>query len=697
MRTKRITGKLLATMVALLLALTMVPAAAFAGTTGDDGAVSDLNFQQADNADATKVVWNGYTWDIIGYNYQGAKHGVASDTNNTATLLLDKNSYSSSLQTAFDSTSSTSSEYSGSTLQTKLTSIYNGFSDKSSITTRTLTGGSALIDDIDGYTGNTVAGVTVSSQSLWPLSTAEASQLKASVRSYGSNWWLRTPGYYSYNAGIVYNTGGVHSGGNLVDYVYSARPALYLNLTSSIFTSLSTVFSDGTLNIGAYDKTMSVTDSDGYTWDIIGVNDSANRGVYAPDGYATLLLSNSSAKKFGFPNQSGSYAGKTHGEYDPSGSYSNEYASSDLKNAMASAYNAIKSKPEYNGKIQERSFDGAATFDEWWDYRSEDVAGAAVADQGLWPLSIAEAETLSNQERIFGWFWWLRSPGHSADYAGVVYGGGSIGFNGYVDDDDSIRPALYLDLTSSIFTSLNSSEPDWQESVGSIDNGTYGGYDIEYTISFDSNGGSAVDNFLVAEGSAIGDLPTTTRAGYTFAGWWTAATGGSQINANTIPADNVTYYAHWDKIKYTITFNANKGKISKADAKKTIEPGKAIGKLPIPKRTGYTFKGWYTTKAAGTKLKATTKITANKTYYAHWSAKKYTVKLNVNGGKKLAASKAKLKVTYAKKYGKLTTPTKAGYKFLGWYTKKKGGTKITAKTTVKITKTTTLYAHWKKK
>jgi uncharacterized repeat protein (TIGR02543 family) len=56
-----------------------------------------------------------------------------------------------------------------------------------------------------------------------------------------------------------------------------------------------------------------------------------------------------------------------------------------------------------------------------------------------------------------------------------------------------------------------------------------------------------------------------------------------------------------------------------------------------------------------------------------------------------------MKVTYAKKFGKLPVPTRTGYKFAGWYTAKDDGTKITGTTAVKITKNTTYYAHWKKK
>lgn len=121
--------------------------------------------------------------------------------------------------------------------------------------------------------------------------------------------------------------------------------------------------------------------------------------------------------------------------------------------------------------------------------------------------------------------------------------------------------------------------------------------------------------------------------------------------------------------------------------------GKKYGKLPTPVRKGYTFQGWYTSAKHGTRVKAATRVTDSKdhTLYAHWKAKTYKVKLNARGGK---ISKSSYKVTYASTYGKLAAPTRKGYTFLGWYTKKNGGTQVLPTSKVKITKTTTLYAHW---
>lgn len=121
--------------------------------------------------------------------------------------------------------------------------------------------------------------------------------------------------------------------------------------------------------------------------------------------------------------------------------------------------------------------------------------------------------------------------------------------------------------------------------------------------------------------------------------------------------------------------------------------GKRYGKLPTPQRKGYTFNGWYTESKGGVHIKATTKFKGSEdvTLYAHWTANSYKIKLNPVGGK---VSKSSYKRTYGRKYGNLAVPTKKGYVFVGWFTKKSGGRLITSTSKVNVTKNTTLYAHW---
>lgn len=97
--------------------------------------------------------------------------------------------------------------------------------------------------------------------------------------------------------------------------------------------------------------------------------------------------------------------------------------------------------------------------------------------------------------------------------------------------------------------------------------------------------------------------------------------------------------------KYTAKFDANNGtKLS--FSKVTVKKGKAIGKIPTVVRKGYKLKGWYTKKSGGTKISKSTKLNANKTYYAQW------IKVTKPGQvKKLTAKNSNtksLRITYNK-------------------------------------------------
>ena len=209
-----------------------------------------------------------------------------------------------------------------------------------------------------------------------------------------------------------------------------------------------------------------------------------------------------------------------------------------------------------------------------------------------------------------------------------------------------------------------------------------------YTVTFNANGGSVTPSTrTVTSGSAVGTLPTPTRSGYTFNGWYTSSSGGTKISSSTIVTGDVTYYAHWIAIPYTVTFNANGGSVTPST--RTVTSGSAIGTLPVPTRSGYTFDGWYTSSSGGAKISLSTVITSNVTYYAHWVVIQYTVTFNANGG---SVSTSTYTVSYGSAVGTLPTPTRSGYTFDGWYTSSSGGTKISSSTIV--TGGVTYYAHW---
>ena len=148
--------------------------------------------------------------------------------------------------------------------------------------------------------------------------------------------------------------------------------------------------------------------------------------------------------------------------------------------------------------------------------------------------------------------------------------------------------------------------------------GKWKGVNIKYlkSVAFDANGGtvSAEPRYLI-DGSAIGTLPTPARTGHTFAGWFTATSGESQVNATTTVSANVTYYAHWTVNKYTITFNANGGE---GGTSKSLSYDTTLGTLPEATRYDFDFGGWWTAAIGGSVISSSTKVTGAATYYAHW-------------------------------------------------------------------------------
>ena len=221
------------------------------------------------------------------------------------------------------------------------------------------------------------------------------------------------------------------------------------------------------------------------------------------------------------------------------------------------------------------------------------------------------------------------------------------------------------------------------------------------TVTLNPNGGTVSKRSItVTPGKTYSGLPTPTRSGYTFSGWYTASSGGARVTASTTVTNssNHTLYAHWTKSTasktYTITLNANSGKVSpssiKVSANKTY-----LSSLPTPTRSGYTFSGWYTSRTGGTKITSTTKATANRTIYAHWAKdtapKTYLITFDPNGGSVFTRYAA---VVNGGTYRSLPTPSYPGRHFAGWYTASSGGTKVTPQTKVSLTGNRTLYAHW---
>lgn len=214
-----------------------------------------------------------------------------------------------------------------------------------------------------------------------------------------------------------------------------------------------------------------------------------------------------------------------------------------------------------------------------------------------------------------------------------------------------------------------------------------------YTLTFNPGDGGTVSpsSKTVTYNSTVGELPTPTLDNYAFAGWYTSATGGTQITASTqwTTAANTTLYAHWTP-KPVLTFNANGGTVSPSS--KVCTQNQPIGDLPTPEKAGVRFSGWYTEMTGGTVVTDSTTYSwsTDKTIYAHWE-EPHTLTLNANGGDVTPSS---LSVFTGDAIGPIPTPTLASHFFDGWYTEPDGGDPVDSSTTYSWSTDKTIYAHW---
>jgi uncharacterized repeat protein (TIGR02543 family) len=139
------------------------------------------------------------------------------------------------------------------------------------------------------------------------------------------------------------------------------------------------------------------------------------------------------------------------------------------------------------------------------------------------------------------------------------------------------------------------------------------------TLTFDSRGGESVEPITEAAGTSI-DLPATTKDNCDFSGWFSEdgeTRYGGAGDSYTL-AKNVTMYAQWTAIIYTVTFYAQGGTVSPETETGTWE---TIITLPTPEREDYIFDGWFSedgeTHYGGGEDSYT--VTSDVTMYAKWT------------------------------------------------------------------------------
>ena len=186
-----------------------------------------------------------------------------------------------------------------------------------------------------------------------------------------------------------------------------------------------------------------------------------------------------------------------------------------------------------------------------------------------------------------------------------------------------------------------------------------------YTITFDTAGGSEVASITAAYGAAVVEPASPTKDDYDFAGW-------SPAFPTTMPLGGAALTAQWTPKNYTIAFDTAGGS---AVSPITAAWGSLVTEPDAPTKDGHDFAGWSPAFPATMPL-------GGSTLTAQWTPKNYTITFETAGGSEVES------ITAA--YGSVMTapaaPTKQGYDFAGWSpafpaTMPLGGSALTAQWT----------------
>ena len=211
-----------------------------------------------------------------------------------------------------------------------------------------------------------------------------------------------------------------------------------------------------------------------------------------------------------------------------------------------------------------------------------------------------------------------------------------------------------------------------------------------YTVTFDTDGGSAISNQTIVSGGKATQPADPTKTGYTFDNWYTDNTYTTAWDfANDTITANTTIYAKFIVNSYTVSFDTDGGTSIPNDS---IDYGDTVPQPSDPAKTGYTFDDWYTDNTYTTAWDfANDTIIANTTIYAKFTINTYTVTFQDNGADSPVPSAT---VSYGQTVSQPTPdPTKTGFTFGGWYADA-GLTTPWDFVNDTITSNTTIYALW---
>lgn len=139
---------------------------------------------------------------------------------------------------------------------------------------------------------------------------------------------------------------------------------------------------------------------------------------------------------------------------------------------------------------------------------------------------------------------------------------------------------------------------------------------ISYTVSFNSNGGTAVDSQNIEEGKIASKPKDPTKTGYLFDGWYIDEEFAQKWNSSSPVKSDITVHAKWNKA-FAVSFNSNGG--SDVSVQYVLEGGRA--NMAFSNKDGYKLVGWYTDAELTTPYKFRSNVTEDIVLYAKWKEK----------------------------------------------------------------------------
>ncbi|MDD3107562.1 MAG: InlB B-repeat-containing protein, partial [Bacilli bacterium] len=183
----------------------------------------------------------------------------------------------------------------------------------------------------------------------------------------------------------------------------------------------------------------------------------------------------------------------------------------------------------------------------------------------------------------------------------------------------------------------------------------FGSSPVEFTLYFDSNGGSIVENVIYDGVNEITMPENPSKEGFIFDGWYADEIFTQAFDFTAMPAEDITVYAKWNINSYTLQYVDEDNTVLSTEA---IEFNADLSTIvpPVTTKLGYTFTGWDISLPL-------TMPAANVTLKAQYEINQYTITFETNEGSSVEALTQDYNTTIIAP----EEPKREGHTFGGWY------------------------------